>query len=225
HHYIASSRNNPVSLFSFLQENEGNLAIKDFIPKLKDHIWYRLKNLDVNHCDHMFTAEECNTVVIPNDMIYSVQTMQVHYTTYDMRHEYDIINPRTYANVMVFSGESTPSHPYWYVHVMGIYHMDTWLQGGGETKKQHLEVLHVRWLMPLISYQSGMQRARLPKVVFVEELDHDASGFLDQGQVIWGAHLIPAFTSGHSVSSLCRGNSLACPKGELNDWEVYYVGM
>lgn len=28
HHYIASSRNNPISLFSFLQENEGDPAIK-----------------------------------------------------------------------------------------------------------------------------------------------------------------------------------------------------
>lgn len=198
---------------------------QDFIPKLKDHILYRLKKLDIDHCDHTFTAEERNAVIIPNSTVYSVQTMHIHYTTYDMRREYDVINPRTYADVMVFSGESTPSHPYWYARVMGIYHIDTWLQGGNETEKQHLEVLYVRWLAPLMSHRSGMQHARLPKVAFVEESDYDAFGFLDPGQVIRGAHLIPAFASGRGVSSLRYGNSLGRPKGELDDWEVYYVGM
>ena len=143
-----------------------------------------------------------------------------------MRREYDTINPKTHGDVMVLSGESAPSHSYWYAHVLGIYHMDTWLQGDGETEKQHLEVLHVRWLAPLLSYKSGMQRARLPKVAFVsEESDHDAFGFLDPGQVIQGTHLIPTFASGHGSSSLRHGKSLARPNGQLDDWEVYYVGM
>jgi hypothetical protein len=182
--------------------------------------------LDVSHCDHTFTDEERNTVIIPDNTIYLVQTMQVHYTTYDMRREYDTINPRTHGDVMVLSGESTPSHPYWYARVMGIYHLDTWLQAGGEqTEKQHLEVLHVRWLAPLISHRSGMQHARLPKVAFVEESDYDAFGFLDPGQVIRGSHLIPAFASVRGEGSLRRGKSLARPHGELDDWEMFYVGM
>jgi hypothetical protein len=111
--------------------------------------------------------------------------MQVHYTMYNMRHEYNTINPRTHGDVMVLSGESTPSHPYWYARVMDIYHLYTWLQAGGEqTEKQHLKVLHVRWLTPLILHRSGMQHACLPKVAFVEELDYDAFRFLDPGQVI-----------------------------------------
>lgn len=149
--------------------------------------------------------------------------MQVHYTTYDMRREYDTINPRTHADVMVLSGESTPSHPYWYARILGIYHLDTWLEGSEIS--QHLEVLYVRWLAPIKSHQSGMQRARLPKVAFVEESDYDAFGFLDPGQVIRGAHLIPVFASERGVSSLRHGKSLACPIGELDDWEEYYVGM
>jgi hypothetical protein len=153
--------------------------------------------------------------------------MQVHYTTYDMRREYDIVNPRTHPDVMVLSGETTPSHPYWYARVLGIYHMDTWLEGVGQTKKQQLDVLYVRWLAPLVSseYRSGMQRARLPKVAFVDESDHDAFGFLNPRQVIRGAHLIPAFASGRGVSSLRRGISFGRPKEELDDWEAHYVGM
>lgn len=151
--------------------------------------------------------------------------MQVYYTTYDLRREYDTINPRTHADVMVLSGELMPSHPYWYARVLGIYHMETWLTNGGQPAKQHLEVLWVRWLAPLRNHRSGMTCARLPKVAFVDESDPDAFGFLDPSQVIRGAHLIPAFASERGISSLRHGKSLARPRGELDDWEEYYVGM
>jgi hypothetical protein len=151
--------------------------------------------------------------------------MQIHYTTYDLQCEYNTISPRTHGDVMVLSGETRPSHPYWYAHVLGIYHMDVWLNDGGPLTKRRFEVLWVRWLAGLWNYKSGAKRAHLPKIVFMEESDCDAFGFLDPGQVIRGAHLIPAFASGRSVSSLCHGESLACPVGELDDWEEHYVGM
>jgi hypothetical protein len=164
-------------------------------------------------------------VIIPNNTIYSVQTMQIHYTTYDLRREYDTINPRTHPDVMVLTGEKTPTHPYWYARVLGIYHMDVWLNQGDRPSKQHLEVLWVRWYATLQTHESGMHIARLPKVAFVEEADQDAFGFLDPGQVIRGAHLIPAFASNRGVSALRHGPSFARPVGELDDWEEYYVGM
>lgn len=242
HHHIATSQNYPVALYTFLREHENDAALKvesilhfgctlltrsyqNFIPKLKDHILYRLRKLDISYCDHTFTPKERNSVIIPNNIIYSVQTMQVQYTTYDMRREYDIINPRTHADVMVLSGETTPSHPYWYARVLGIYHMETWLNDGDQPVKQHLEVLWVRWLAPLQNHNSGMKHARLPKVAFVEESDTDAFGFLNPAQVIRGTHLIPAFASGRGVSSFPHGKSFARPGGELDDWEMYYVGM
>ncbi|KAG2051670.1 hypothetical protein BDR06DRAFT_983445 [Suillus hirtellus] len=228
HYFIASSRNNPVSLFAFLQKHDNDPATKGFIPKLKDHILYRLNKLDVSDCNHMFTDEERNKVIIPNNMVYSVQTMKVHYTTYDMRCEYDTINLCTHADVMVLSGETAPTHPYWYARILGIYHIDTWLQGScGRTEAQRVDILYVRWFASLIpsEYQSGMQRARLPKVAFVEESDRDAFRFLDPGQVIQGAHLIPSFASGCGVSALRYGKSLAHPKEEQDDWEEYYVGI
>lgn len=169
--------------------------------------------------------EEHNSVIIPNNVIYSVQTMQVNYTTYDLRREYDTISPRTHADVMVLSGETTPSHPYWYARILGIYHVETWLNDGGSPVKQHLEFLFVRWLAPLQTHMSGIKHARLPKVAFVEEVDPDAFGFLDPMQVIRGVHLIPAFASGRGASSLRYGESLGRPGGQLDDWEEYYIGM
>ncbi|KIK36572.1 hypothetical protein CY34DRAFT_94132 [Suillus luteus UH-Slu-Lm8-n1] len=225
HHRIASSRNHPVALFTFLREHNNDPALKNFIPKLKDHILYRLRKLDVTYCDFTFSDEERRSVIIPNDTIYSVQMMQVHYTTYDMRREYDTVNPRTHAHVMVLSGETAPKHPYWYAQVLGIYHMDTWLNEGTQPVKERLEVLWVRWLALIRNHKSGINHARLPKIAFVEESDADAFGFLDPGQVIRGAHLIPAFNSGRGVSSLRHGRSVARPGGELDDWEAYYAGI
>lgn len=126
---------------------------------------------------------------------------------------------------MVLSGETKPQHAYWYARVLGIYHMNAWLNIEGRVKKHQIEVLFVRWLAPLSDHQSGMSCTRLLKVAFIEESDCDAFGFLDPGQVIRGAHLIPAFASGRGTTSLRHGKSFARQCGELDDWEAYYVGM
>lgn len=142
-----------------------------------------------------------------------------------MRREYDTINPRTHTDVMVLSGETSPNHPYWYARMLAIYHMEMWLNNGGMPMKHHLDVLWVRWLALLKNHKSGIKCARLPRIAFVDESDMDAFGFLDLGQVIQGAHLIPAFNSGRGVSSLRGGKSFARPEGVLDDWEAYLVGM
>jgi hypothetical protein len=103
--------------------------------------------------------------------------------------------------------------------------MDVRLNEEGPVKRHQVEALYVRWLAPLTDHRSGMNRARLPKVAFVEESDRDAFGFLDPGQVIRSAHLMPAFTSGRGTTSLRHGESFARRPGELDDWEAYYVGM
>jgi hypothetical protein len=116
-------------------------------------------------------------------------------------------------------------HPYWYARVLGIYHTEAWLDTGSSIERHQIEALYVRWLAPLTDHKSGMNYARLPKVAFVEEGDRDAFGFLDPGQVIRSAHLIPAFTSGRGTTSLRQGESFARQGGEVDDWEAYYVGM
>lgn len=158
-------------------------------------------------------------------LVNDASIWQVHYTTYDLRREYDTINPRTHADIMVLSGESMPRHPYWYARVLGIYHMNVWLNTEGPIKRHQIEVLYVRWMAPLIDHQSGMSCARLPKVAFVEDSDSDAFGFLDPGQVIRSAHLIPAFASLRGTTSLRHGPSFARKNGDLDDWEAFYVNM
>jgi hypothetical protein len=171
-------------------------------------------------------SKQCRYVTcIVSYLVHNPLTSQVHYTTYDLRREYDAINLRTHPDVMVLSGETKPTHPYWYARVLGIYHMDVWLNVEGPIKRHQMEVLYVRWLAPLADHQSGMACARLPKVAFVDESDRDAFGFLDPAQVIRSSHLIPAFASGRGTSSLREGKSFARQCGDTNDWEAYYVGM
>ncbi|KAG2053732.1 hypothetical protein BDR06DRAFT_972033 [Suillus hirtellus] len=103
------------------------------LPKLKNHLLYCLRKLDITHCDHMFTNEECNSVIISDNRLYVVQTMQVHYTTYNLRREYDTINSWTHCDVMVLSGETNPRHLYWYACVLGIYYLDVMLNNDGKS--------------------------------------------------------------------------------------------
>lgn len=158
-------------------------------------------------------------------LAFNRSIQQVYYTSYDLRREYDAVNTKTHPDVMVLSGETRPRHPYWYARILGIYHMDVWLNVGGLVKRHQIEVLYVRWLALVTDHQSGMNRARLPKIAFVEESDRDAFGFLDPGQVIRSVHLIPVFASNRGTTSLRYGKSFGRPCGDLDDWEAFYVGM
>jgi hypothetical protein len=104
--------------------------------------------------------------------------------TYDLRREYDNINPWMHPDIMVLSGKTKPKHPYWYACILGIYHMEVGFNAEGVMKMHKIEVLYVRWLAPLIDHHSGTHCAQLPKVTFVDESNHDAFGFLNPSQVI-----------------------------------------
>ncbi|KAG2355784.1 hypothetical protein BDR07DRAFT_1302148, partial [Suillus spraguei] len=62
--------------------------------------------------DHSFTEDKHNSVIIPDNKIYFIQTMQVRYLHYNV-FAYDTINSRTHSDVMVLSGKTKPKHPYW----------------------------------------------------------------------------------------------------------------
>jgi hypothetical protein len=55
--------------------------------------------------------------------------------------------------------------------------------------------------------------------VFVDESDPDAFGFLDPGQVVWGAHLIPTFASGRGTSSHVLGGRKTTGKSIMSECE------
>jgi len=86
HYQISKSRRDPVNLYSYVYENEGDPAFKDFIPKLKDHLLGRLLERDYEGDTYgNFTEDERNTIRISGDQIYQSRTMRINYTTYDIR--------------------------------------------------------------------------------------------------------------------------------------------
>lgn len=202
---------------------------QEFIPRLKDHLLCRLLNLDFDGNKTCFSEEERNSVRIIGDRIFSAKILRVNYTTYDIRRDQDVMNPRTHCDVMVLSPENEPdAHPFWYARVLGVFHTKV-LHTGAQSRNrsvQHMEFLWVRWFKVDPKQQSGSSTARLPKVGFIPEEFPNAFGFLDPSLVLRGCHLVPAFAAGRTSKLLNTvGPTAARPLGETDDWLNYYVIM
>ncbi|KAJ7173701.1 hypothetical protein C8R46DRAFT_893463 [Mycena filopes] len=229
HHHISPSRNHRHHIVSFVHENASDPAKKNFVPKLKNHLLGRLLNRDFEGDEDEISDEERATVRILGQHIYSAKLLRINYTTYDMRRDQDVINPRTHPDVMVLSPETGPdAHPFWYARVLGIFHAEV-LHTGEQSRTngaQRMEFLWVRWFGTEPNYQYGFKAARLPKVGFVYEDDPSAFGFLDPSLVLRGCHLVPAFAGGRT-NALLKTVSLtaARPPDETDDWENFYVIM
>ncbi|KAF9461194.1 hypothetical protein BDZ94DRAFT_826153 [Collybia nuda] len=96
HHVVSNSRRNPINLFTFVGKHEGGTdpAKKGFIRKLQDHLLGQLISRGFNGDAHKdFTDNDQNDIHIVGNTVYSVQLLRVNYTTYDIRRDYDTINP------------------------------------------------------------------------------------------------------------------------------------
>ncbi|KAJ3882463.1 hypothetical protein F5051DRAFT_494399 [Lentinula edodes] len=228
HHFMSNRRDHPVHLTPFLLQQHSDPAKKNFLSRLEDHLLGRLKEIPFDG-DYEFTAEERRDVIIAEEKIYAAKTLRINYTTYDVRRDHDIINPRTdHSTIMLKSPDTDPdAHVYWYAQVLGIFHADIIhcdSKLGIVKSRKRMEFLWVRWLGTEPDYRSGRRFAKLPKVGFVPEDDEFAFGFLDPSQVIRACHLIPAFIHGKSNDLLATRLPTAARKvGESEDWLNYYV--
>ena len=76
-------------------------------------------------------------------------------------------------------------------------------------------------------YHSRFHLACLPKIGFIESSDEFAFTFLNPGQVIRGAHIMPAFSKGHTLTLLPAMKSVArvLSPDETDNWVNFYVNM
>ncbi|KAJ3573756.1 hypothetical protein NP233_g2220 [Leucocoprinus birnbaumii] len=232
HHFISHSMDNAINVYAFVRENPGDPAKKGFIPKLKNHLLGRLQGRTFDADMHEdFSDADRNTIRIRNGTIFRHQTAQIHYTTYDVRRDYDTLNPRNRSFCMVASADTEidqNAHPFWYAQVIGIFHADVQHTGANsrDFSWRTMEFLWVRWLGFEPGYSSGRRLAKLPKIGFVPEGDEYSFSFLDPAQVIRGCHLIPAFSQGRTNDLLStQGQTEARQSGETDDWANYYVNI
>jgi len=185
HHVIGVSQNFPENIPTFLQKNRGDPAIKlkffmmllnaqlmrfsgqDFMPKLKDHILPRIKELLRQEASA--SGEDGNSplvglsaiqephgghesVLFKGDRMYRHHLARFNYTTYDVRRAQDVINPGTaHRNIMLLAnnnqGNRDTTHPFLYARVLGIYHVNVIYTGGGSVDyvARKVEFLWVRW--------------------------------------------------------------------------------
>ena len=158
-----------------------------------------------------------------HDCIYKHTFLWINYTTYDVRHDQDIVNPRTSkCDIMVLSNKDkqTKTHPFWYAQVLGMFHTQVVCSTpSGQTLPLRMEFLWVRWFGRDPTHQSGWRLKCLDRVGFVPHTDAEAFGFLDPKAVVRAAHLIPAFVHGWTYS-LCLPSVAQDDEG---DWKYYYV--
>jgi hypothetical protein len=176
-----------------------------------------------------FTSEDINSVRVKGNVMYSVKTVTVNWTTYDMRRDTDSVKPSTRPNVMVRSPEiGLNVHPFWYAKVLGIFHADVFTINGpaGSSSVKRMEFLWVRWYGAQEGFSGSQQHAQMPMIGFVPSSDDFAFGFLDPAHIIRGCHLIPAFHYGRSNDLLpFAGQTLARDPGETDDWLNFYANM
>lgn len=205
--------------------------MQEFIPKLKDHLLGRILDRDFDGDTHEeFTDQDRNTIRIINNRIYSTQIFRVNYTTYDVRRDQDVLNPRTQPFVMMHSPETEAgAHPYWYAQILGVFNATVKHDVPPPARSMSatvMEFLWVRWLGVEPGYRAGIRRARLPKVGFVPESDPFAFGFLDPARVIRASHPLPDFSGGRTNSLLATEEVTAARlPDDTEDWANYYINM
>ncbi len=177
-----------------------------------------------------FTNDDRNTIRIRNNTIYQHCTARINYTTYDMRRDYDTVNPRTHPFVMVPSPEKgLNSHPFWYAAVLGIFHAEVQHIGqqSSDIRPKIIKFLWIRWLEPVYDHTFGQKKAKLPKLCFSSCHDEFTFGFLDPAHVLRGCHLMPAFADGKKAEPLITINDTEATWNNKfhDDWKHYYIGM
>ncbi|KAF8501973.1 hypothetical protein JB92DRAFT_2658525, partial [Gautieria morchelliformis] len=242
HHHMSSGRRHPMDIGAFLQEHEGDPALKacpsplsdlfqDFYPRLKDHILARVLGNEYDGDETRFTAAERNTIFFADNRLYRHQVLRVNFTTYNLRRSQDSFNSSTdHCDLMVLAREDPTDphyHPFWYARLLAIFHVNVIHQqpDGTLAPPRLMHFLWIRWFGRDLTYRSSAGAKRLHQLGFVSESDDtEPFGFLDPANVIRAIHTILAFAHGRTTELL--GPSIARRDAtQSDDWRYYYVNQ
>ena len=203
---------------------------KDFVKKLKSYALRWTSNMamlpEVTSYDH-FSDEQRGHIDIVSNLLYRHKTLQLKYTTYDMREDKDVMNKRKHPGIMVASDDE--KHPYLYGSVIDLFHIKVRNRGpyslfpdGGDPT---LPIVWVRWFKHNVTGgPSGFHSLRYPSISFCKSDEPDAFGLIHPDEIIRAVHLIPRFNSGCTDEYL-NVPSWAHPGAEQTDWRQFNVNM
>ncbi|KAI6104250.1 hypothetical protein F5141DRAFT_1065063 [Pisolithus sp. B1] len=229
HYQISQSRKDYCNVPAFLSTHKNDLALKDFLPRLKGHILGRLLGNEATDGEEReFMQIQHSALVIIKNRLYQHKVLRVNYTTYDLRRDQDSLNPHTHADIMVLSHETEDNpHPYWYARIIAIFHLDVWFNGPelDNHSVKHIDILWVRWFARNKNFKSGWAVRHLPRIGFYPQDDlANAFGFIDPNDVVRAVHLISAYHFGCTKDLLPPSIARRKPDND-EDWEWYYVNM
>ncbi|KAK2467956.1 hypothetical protein APHAL10511_000251 [Amanita phalloides] len=232
HHHMSLDTKHKVNLTVWLRRNRHDVALKNFLQRLKNHLLTRLLGLEYDGDECEYPSDQRNQVIILGGVIYQHKVLRINYTTYDMRRDQDSLNPRTSADFMVLGCENkanTNPHPYWYGRILRIFHVNVIYTGpqSRSSDPQLIELLWVRWLGrdTASEYHKGWKSHLLPKVGFVPHTDDAAFGFVNPMLILRAVHLIPCFELGRTNELLPEPSICRLPIEKDQDWNMFYVNI
>lgn len=168
---------------------------------------------------------DCDKILFKSERMYRHNLLLVNYTIYDICRKRDTINPKTHhRDIMVLADEETASEdPYLYARVIAIFHVNVISTGPSATdfRPRRIEFLWVRWYTSnLRARAGGWNNSAMDRIQFPPVASPESFGFLDPANVMRGAHIVPAFSTGTRHMDK-RGMSKCGMDSE--DWNSYYV--
>ena len=205
--------------------------MQDFIPKLKQHLLPRIREL-LGFEKEASQPDDWLNVVFHRDRMFEHKIMRINFTSYDVRRGEDVIHPKTQqSNILMLNPQfllatndrqdriaeaptdTEDGHPFLYAKVIRIFHVNVIYIGEGNCDRhpRQLEFLWVQWyqLHEAGSWDSG----KLDQLTLLSYKDQ-SFGFVDPNNVLRGCHIIPSYRCGRwHPSDSCTWES----------WKTYSV--
>jgi hypothetical protein len=149
-------------------------------------------DLPLHHQNH-------DRILFQSDRIYKHDTFHVNYTSYDLRREQDVVNPKTSrCNVMCLKmfNKASPDSRFRYARVLGVFHVNVAYGGPGspDMNVRRFDFLWVRWYEDIKHTQNpfALQRVTFSTISATK----DAVDFLDPADVLRACHIVPRYHLG-----------------------------
>ncbi|TEB22930.1 hypothetical protein FA13DRAFT_1590392, partial [Coprinellus micaceus] len=203
-------------------------ALRNFIPKLKAHIFPRIVGRLGYRDTKQFSEDDWLNVTFIDHRLYAHQLLYVNYTTYDVRRSQDIIHINTsHCNILLLDEEFSKDplccsiHPYGYAKALGVYHANVSYIGVLPDGTQDLTSHRIDFVwVHNYDFLEADTDFTLDRVSFQPLSSDDALGFVDPADILRGVHLIPQF----SLKQLePKPHKSKCFPSQEILWNAYYI--